>query len=74
MIIGMDIINTILIEMDFYYNTIDQGKGYYQGCMAPMVVINDYDFQHMNVELLPFSEEYFLNVYLNKCYKYKSVH
>ena len=68
MIIGRDLLNTLGINIKLSYNTIDYGKGTYQGCTTTMADLNNYDFNFINGNMREFSEELFLNSYINKCY------
>ena len=46
-------------------------EGPYQGCISLMVKINAYAFKPINGKTRPFSEETFLNAYVNDYYESK---
>ena len=68
MIIGMDILNTMVIDLTFCTNTIEYVPGPYKGCTTPMIDLNDYDFEPMNEKMLPYLEVSFINSYVNECF------
>ena len=67
MIISRDLLNKIGIDLKCSKNTIEYIKGPYQGCTTPMVNIDYYEFELINIEMCPFSEESLLNAYVKKC-------
>ena len=73
MIIGRYLLSNLLIYLKVSTKTIEQIEGPNQGCSAPNVNIDDYDFEPINKNMLPFSEESFLDEYLNKCHESKPV-
>ena len=56
-IIDRDLLNKLGIDIKISMNTIECSEGPYQGCTTPIVNIDDYDFEPINIEMRPFPEE-----------------
>ena len=74
MIIGKDILTKLGIYLKCSTNTIEWIKRTYQGCTTPTVNIDDYDFEPINRNMRTFSEESFLNAYVNNFHELEPVH
>ena len=44
MILGRDLLTTLVLDLKFYKNVIYGGEGPYKGCSASMVDVKNYDF------------------------------
>ena len=69
MIIGRDLHTKLGIYLKFSTNTIECGEGPYQWYTTPMVNLDDYDFEIINIKMRPFLEDSFLNTYLDELHK-----
>ena len=59
------------MDIKFYDNTIVGGVIPYDGCLAHMVDVSNYDFTYLtDKKIKPL--EYFINLYVNECLKYES--
>ena len=66
MIISRYLLTKLGIDLKFSTNTIQCSKGSYQGCTTPMVNLDYYDFEPINIKMCTFLEGSLLNAYVKK--------
>ena len=71
MILGRDLLTELGLDLKFSGNVIHGGEGPYKGCSAPTVDVNNDDFTNLTAKTVK-PEEYFINAYVNECFKSKS--
>ena len=71
MILGRDLLTTLGLDLKFSENIMIGGKGPYEGCSAPIVDLNYYDFRSITDKTVK-PEEYFNNSYVDECLKSES--
>ena len=71
MILGIDLLTTLGLNLKFSGNIIIGGVGPYEGCSSPMVELSNYEFKSL-MENIAKTEEYFINLYINKYPKSES--
>ena len=47
MILGRDLITSLVLDINFSYRVIIRGNGPYKGCSTPMVDVNKYNFKYL---------------------------
>ena len=70
MILGRDLLTALVLDLKFYKNVIYGGEGPYKGCSAPILDINNYDFNVLIAKTVK-PQESFINAYAKKCLKYE---
>ena len=66
MILDRDLLTTLFLDLKFFKNIIIGGKGPYEGCLTPMVDLNNYEFKSLMENIIKL-EEYFINLNFEKC-------
>ena len=64
--IDRDLLIDIGINIRLLDNNITCGKVPYQGFTAPMMCLNDYDFELLKIKMRPYSQDSFINAYLSE--------
>ena len=67
MILGRGIITTLGLDIKFSEHVLIRGAGPYEGCLAPMVDVNNYDFKHLTDKMVK-PEESLINFYVERCF------
>ena len=71
MIPGRDLLTTLGLGLKFSQKFIHGVEVPYKGCSAPMVDVNNYDFNIVTSKIVKL-EESFINAYVNECFEYES--
>ena len=71
MILGRDLLATLGLAIRFYKNVMHGGEGPYKGCSAPILDINNYDFNVLIAKTVK-PQESFINAYINECFESES--
>ena len=54
-ILGRDPFTPLWLDLKFYKNIVIGGEGTYEGCLAPMVGVSNYDFKHLTDKIVGLS-------------------
>ena len=71
MILGRDLITALGLDIKFSEIIIHAGEGPYKGFSAPMVHVNNYDFNILTGKTVK-PEESFINLYVSECFESES--
>ena len=71
MILGRDLLTALGLDLKLSEKIIIGGDGTYEGCPAPMIDLNNYEFKSLTDKMIK-PEESFINLYVGKCLKPKS--
>ena len=64
MILGRDPLTALRMDPKFFKNIAVGGEGPYEGCLAPMVDISNYDFKSLTYKIVK-PEQSFINLYVD---------
>ena len=65
-ILGRGLLTVLVLDLNFSENIIISGERPYEGCLAPMADLSNYDFKSSTTKKVKM-KEYFLNPYDNEC-------
>ena len=68
MILGRDLLIALGMDIKFSEGIIIGGETPYEGCLAPMVDVRNYDFNIITAKTVKV-EESFINLYVEECLK-----
>ena len=64
-ILGRDLLTALELDLKFFENVIHGGEGPYKGCSAPIIDVNNYDFNILRATTVKL-EESFINAYVSE--------
>ena len=70
-ILCRELLNALVLYLKFYENIIIVSKGTYEGCLATMFDLSNYNFTYITDKTYK-PEESFINSYVNKCLESES--
>ena len=68
MILGRYLLSALGLDIKFSDNVIHIGEGPYKGCYAPMVDVDNYNFNILTAKTFK-PEESFINAYVSECFE-----
>ena len=67
-IIGRDLLTNLGIDIKFS-NIIEFSEGPYQGYKSPMLILDDYKFKPVKINIRSSLDDLFLDAYINECHE-----